>query len=247
VAAVTRPRDPDRVVDELGARLRAGFARADRSPWWRRVLATARLAPGRWARPLALGVVLAAVASTAVATRDVLRGPAIPDLPAQLRAPGALEPDRSTRLTYVAAGTVDGVRWRLSAASCAYGRVTVIAAFLDVPGGGSGTRCDVAAPQRTPRELAARRVQSYYDPAADRTWVFGILPASVDKAELRAGAAHVVAAAVPLDERGAAGAGLNGRLRAFVAAVPGAAATYAVAALDETGALVLSCNSGSCR
>jgi hypothetical protein len=267
VARMTAPRDPDRVVDELGARLRAGFARADRAPWWRRLLAAPRtlaasrglvasrglaapahsLAPRRWARPLVLGVALAAVASTAVATRDVLRGPAIPDLPAQLRAPGAVQPDRSTRLTYVAAGTVDGIAWRLSAASCAYGRVTVIASFLDVPGGGSGTRCDVAAPQRTPRELATRRVQSYYDPGADRTWVFGVLPAAASKAELRAGAAHVVAPTLALDERGAAGAGLDKGLRAFVAAVPGAAATYAVAALDESGALVLSCNSGSCR
>ncbi len=246
VAGMTAPRDPDRVVDELGERLRAGFARADRAPWWRRLLALP-VAPRRWARPLVLGIALAAVASTAVATRDVLRGPAIPDLPAQLRAPGAVQPDRSTRLTYVAAGTVDGIAWRLSAASCSYGRVTVIAAFLDVPGGGSGTRCDVAAPQRTPRELAARRVQSYYDPGADRTWVFGVLPAGAAKAELRAGAAHVVAPTLALDEAGATGAGLDSRLRAFVAAVPGAAATYAVAALDDSGALVLSCNSGSCR
>jgi hypothetical protein len=225
------PRDPDAVLDELGARLRAGFARADHAPWWR------RLALRRSWRPLVLGLVLAAFASTAVATRDVLNGPAIPDLPAQLRAP-AREPDSSTRLIYVAAGELDGVAWRLSAASCDYGGARVVSAFLEVASGGGGSaRC----------AAAARRVQSYYDPAADRTWVFGVLPATVARAEVRAGRARVVAATTDLDEHGATAAGLSGGMRAFVTAVPGAVTTYSVAALDRDGSLVLSCNTGSCR
>jgi hypothetical protein len=221
-------RDPDAVLEELGARLRDGYARADGAPWWR------RLALRRSWRPLLLGLVLAAFASTAVATRDVLRGPAIPDLPAQLRAP---VPDRSAPLMYVGAGELDGVAWRLSAASCDYGSRHVIAVFLDVAAGGGGTRCTAVA----------RRVQSYYDPAADRTWVFGILPAAAARAEVRAGTSRVVARTFGVDERGATAAGIDPRRRAFVAAVPGAVTTYSVATLDGAGALVLSCNSGSCR
>ncbi len=217
-------REPDAVLEELGQRLRAGYARADRAPWWRRM--TLRRS---W-RPLVLGLALAAFASTAVATRDVLTGPAIPDLPAQLRAP---MPDRSTGLRYVATGQ----GWRLSAASCEYGGRTVIATFLEAGPGGGGTRC-------TP---GARRVQSYYDPALDRTWVFGVLPAEAARAELRAGTERVVAATQAVDSRGATAAGIDPRLRAFVAAVPGAVTTYSVAALDASGSLVLSCNSGSCR
>lgn len=239
-------RDPDAVLDELGARLRAGFAEADRTPWWRR-----RPSRRRALRVLALGGLLAACGSTALATRDALRAPAIPDLPPSLRIPGALEPDRSTLPTYVARGTTDGTAWRLSAASCSYGGVRVVAAFLDVPGGGGGTRCDVAAAAhdtvRTPAALAARRVLTYYDAVRDRTWLFGVLPpAARDARVAAAGRVAVTVAVGALDDRGARGAGLDPASRALVVAVPGVVTRHRVTVLDAAGAPILSCRSGSC-
>lgn len=232
-------RDPDAVLEELGRQLRDGFAAADRAPWWRRALARRRAL-----RPLLLGLLLAGGASTALATRDVLRAPAIPAPPP---VPGALAPDRSTLPTYVARGTADGVAWRLSASSCAYGGVRVVAAFLEVPGGGGGTRCDVAAASRPPAALAARRVLSYYDPVGDRTWVFGVLPAAARSATVTVpSGVRVTVATGPVDVRGATGAGLDRTARVLVAVVPGAVTTFRVRVADGASHPVLSCPSRSC-
>ncbi len=232
-------REPDDVIAELGVRLRAGMAQAEQQPWWRRAL---RRRPHR---PVLLALVLCAFASTALATRDVLRAPSIPDLPPSLRAPGSLAPDRSTLPTYVADGARDGIPWRLSASACDYGGVQVIAAFLDVRGGGGGTRCDVAVTTSgaTPQTLARRRIQTYYDPLTDRTWVFGVLPAAAATATV----GHARAELVGLDERGAAGAGLPDGLKALVTTVPGAPDRLRVDVADAAGLTILSCTSGSCH
>lgn len=255
-------REPDAVLDELGLALRRGFAREQARPPWRRRLRALLIACRRVPRRAALLAVLALLGgSTAVATHDTLWAPGLPDLPAGLREPGAVAPDRGgTRPVYVAAGAEQGVGWRLSASVCRYGDVRAVGLFLSVPRGGGGARCDVASrlPSTgvTPQAVADRRVQTYFDPVTSRTWVFGILPAGAAVAEVhsraypQSGGGPADARTVRTPTRGldpaAAGHGVPADLRVFVAALQGSRDVPLVIVRDGAGAPSLICRNGRC-
>jgi hypothetical protein len=224
-------REPDELLAELGAQLRRGWER----PRGRRRGSSLR-------RPVVAGAVFAlALGSTAVATRDVLWAPEPPALPEHLRAPGTARPARVGEPVYVASGRGAGVAWRLSASACEYGRVRAVGLFLEVPGGGGGARCDLAATGVA--DVAARRVHAYFDPQAGVTWIFGAVPAGTAGVEV--GRRRVA----PLDADPAAIA--RGRLpsgvRVFVLALTGARDLPVVRALDGAGRVVATCVKGRCR
>jgi hypothetical protein len=222
-------REPDELLAELGADLRRAWARPPR----RRLRV----------RHPALVAVLAALAlvPTAVATREVLWAPQPPALPERLRAPGTERPARAGAPVYVAAGRDAGVAWRLSASACEYGRVRAVGLFLEVPGGGGGARCDLAATGVA--DVAARRVHAYFDPEAGLTWVFGAAPATAAVVEV----GHVRVALHEADPAAVARGRLPAGLRVFAVALRGAGDVPVVRGLDRAGRVVATCVEGRCR
>jgi hypothetical protein len=248
-------RDPDAILDELGAALqgawRGGGGGAAVRPPRARVL---RLRVGRRGLIAAAAAALALV-PTAIATREAVWAPdPPPSLPSALRPGAAIVPGAAGTPVYVGAGEQRGVAWRLSATTCRYGSIAAVGLFLSVPGGGAGARCDVAAraPGSSPAALAARRVQTYYDPASDVTWAFGALPA-------RARAVAVTSrpygggtptrqdvAAAPVDGDAIQQGHLPAGLRVFVVALDGGRDVAHVRVTDGAGALLLTCDDGRC-
>jgi hypothetical protein len=255
-------RDPDAVLAELGAALEGAWAAdarrrggASRSvvrllSWRPRV----RLRGGRHGLVVAAAAALALV-PTAIATREAVWAPDPPPLlPERLRPPDAVAPGTSGTPVYVGAGTQRGVAWRLSATTCRYGTIEAVGLFLSVPGGGAGARCDVAArrPDASPAALAARRVQTYYDPASNVTWAFGALPADARTVEVTS---RPYGGGTPNTQRISASAvaddaidqgHLPSGLRVFVVALDGGRDAAHVRVSDATGALLLTCEDGRC-
>jgi len=240
-------REPEQILAELGRRLDRAYAAAERRP--RLARAVPRVSP-RWA--VALAALLLLVVPGAVATHDTLFTQPPPVPPDLLGGPGSVTPNSAGTPVYVRSGSADGVGWRLSAAVCRYGNVHAVGLFLDVPGGGAGARCDVASRLRgahvTPQELAERRVQTYVDPVADRTWVFGVLPGGAATVNVRsrglAGGSRALQStpgvAVPVDDQ-AVRRGVPEGLRVFVVALPHAQDVVRVDVSDRAGALALRC------
>jgi hypothetical protein len=246
---VSAGRTPDELLGELGQALQDAWA-ADRRPGRRRV-SLPRLRRRGLVAVVACGL---ALVSTAVATRDALWAPDPPPLPEQLRPRDAVAPAAAGTPVYVGAGTQAGVDWRLSATTCRYGRIAAVGLFLTVPGGGAGARCDVAArrPGSSPRALAARRVQTYYDPVSRTTWAFGALPAqartvTVTSRAFGGGDVRIdELAAAPVDPRAIVQGHLPAGLRVFVLALAGGREVVDVQATDGAGAVVVRCAAGRC-
>ena len=249
-------RDPDAILDELGAALEGAWAR-DGVRRRRRPLAPRVPLPrprvGRRGLVAAAAAALALV-PTAIATRDSVWAPDPPPLPAQLRPHDAVAPRTASTPVYVGAGTQRDVAWRLSATVCRYGAIEAVGLFLSVPGGGAGARCDVAAraPGASPAALAARRVQAYYDPASNLTWAFGALPAGARSVEVTSRpygggtptTAQIAAAAV--DEQAIEQGHLPDGVRVFVIALAGGRDVAHVRVSDGAGALLMTCEGGRC-
>jgi hypothetical protein len=213
-------RDPDAILAELGTSLRAAWEPPRRL----------RPVVGHPVRAAVAAVVALAIVPTALATRDAIWSDDAPPVPAQLRAPHATPAGNQV---YVAAGRYDGVDWRLSAAACG----SAVGVFLTVPGGGGGARCDAgAAPD------ARHRTYAYYDPVADRTWVFGVAPA--DARSVEAGGRSV--AAVAAEEEAVRRGGLQTGMRVYVLALEGSRELPAVRIAGPAGRLLESCVDGSC-
>ncbi|WP_354702299.1 hypothetical protein DSM112329_02657 [Paraconexibacter sp. AEG42_29] len=268
-------RDPDAILAELGRRLDQAYAAAPAQ-----LRGAARLRDGaervrgalgrhpvvgrrRW---IGLGAVAALlVGPTAVATHDTLFGTNPPAAPGSLDGPGALSPDAAGTPVAVAAGSARGIPWRLSASLCRYGTVQAVGLFLDVPGGGAGSRCDVAARRGglptgsatgapSPAALRDRRIQTYIDPVADVTWVFGVLPAGATAAAVRSRPLEVAGApgattramAVAIDPR-AVPRGVPSGLSVFAVALPGAREVTATTVAGPDSSVVLRCTrAGRC-
>jgi hypothetical protein len=246
-------RDPDAILDELGAALEGAWAREGVRRPVRISLPRLRLRGGRRGL-IAVAAAALALVPTAIATRDAVWAPDPPPLPAQLRPHDAVAPGTAGTPVYVGAGQQRGVDWRLSATVCRYGTIEAVGLFLSVPGGGAGARCDVAAsaPGSSPAALAARRVQTYYDPASDVTWAFGALPAEARAVAVTSRpygggtpATQDVAAA-PVDGDAVQQGHLPGGLRVFVVALDGGRDVAHVRVTDGAGALLLTCDAGRC-
>jgi hypothetical protein len=249
-------RDPDAILAELGGRLSDAFDEAERKSGWqtwsaRRGFARlARRRSPRWAIAVTAGLLFAGPA--AVATHDNLFTQPPPASPGLLGAPGAVTPDRTGVPVFVGSGERGGVGWRLSASVCRYGVVQAVGVFLDVRGGGAGARCDVASrlpgTNASPSALAQRRVQTYVDPIADRTWVFGVLPVGAATVEVRSrslstargGLTTTRAATQAIDPRSVV-RGIPAGLRVFVVSLPGARDVAGVDVSDGTGTPMLRC------
>ena len=228
-------REPDQVLEELGAAVERAWRERRARLLWRRLL------------PARRGALIAAVAGlvlvpTAVATQEVLFAPKPPALPAGLRAAGAEDPTRAGTAAYVARGE----RWRLSASTCDYGAMRVVGVFLTVPGGGAGARCDGAAPG----VLAARSIHTYFDPQTARTWIFGTLPAAARSVSVslsdRGARSTERFPALASDPRAVASARLPAGMRVLVASVPGAPEVLGVTADDGQDEVVMRCEGGRC-
>jgi hypothetical protein len=249
-------RDPDAILAELGAALEGAWSAdgARRRP---------RHAPrGRWhlrggRRGLVAAVAAAlALVPTAIATREAVWAPDPPPLlPERLRAHDAVVPGTAGTPVYVGAGEQRGVAWRLSATTCRYGTIEAVGLFLSVPGGGAGARCDVAARGTggtTPRALAARRVQTYYDPASNLTWAFGALPSGARAVTLTSrpyGGGLAMTErfdAQPVDARAIDQGHLPAGVRVFAVALPGGRDVARVRVGDAAGAVLLTCDHGRC-
>jgi hypothetical protein len=243
---VSAAREPDAILAELGAALEGAWARDAARPKVRR-FARLRLRGGRRGLVAAAAAGLALV-PTAIATRDAVWAPDPPPLlPPSLRAPSeGAGPAGAGTAVYVGSGTQRGVAWRLSATACRYGRVAAVGLVLTVPGGGAGARCDAGG--ATPRAIAARRVQTYYDPASNLTWAFGSLPAGAAQVTVRArpyggGASTtttIAASAVGADA--VAQGHLPRGLRVFALALPGGRDVTRVDVADASGAPLLTCD-----
>jgi hypothetical protein len=192
---------------------------------------------------------------TAIATRETVFAPdPPPQLPQRLRAPDAVAPSTAGTPVSVGAGRLHGVAWRLSATTCRYGAIEAVGLFLSVPGGGAGARCDVAARTggASPRAIAARRIQTYYDPASDVTWAFGALPAgargvTVTSRPYGGGAtATQRLATVPVAAEAIRQGHLAAGVRVFVTALPGGRDVARVRVTDGAGRLLLTCDHGRC-
>jgi hypothetical protein len=243
-------RTPDELLGELGATLQGAWA-ADARRRPRLGLPRPRL---RRRGLVAMVAAALALVPTAIATRDAVWAPDPPPLPDQLRPRDAVTPGAAGTPVYVGAGREAGVDWRLSATTCRYGRVTAVGLFLTVDGGGAGARCDVAArrPGSSPRALAARRIQTYYDPVSRTTWAFGTLPAqartvTVTSRAYGGGETRVEElAAVPVADEAITQGHLPAGLRVFVVALAGGRDVAEVQATDGAGAVVLRCADGRC-
>jgi hypothetical protein len=253
-------RDPDAILAELGSALQGAWAAEGVSSargrgQGLRAFSRARLRGGRRGLAVAAAAALALLVPTAIATREAVWAPDPPPLlPANLR-PDALPPGAGGTPVYVGAGTERGVGWRLSATTCRYGTIEAVGLFLSVPGGGAGARCDVAAnrPDASPRALAARRVQTYYDPASDVTWAFGSLPEQARTVEVRSrpygGGASTTQqiTARTVDQHAVQQGHLPEGLRVFVIALSGGRDVAHVRVSDSSGALLLTCEDGRCN
>ena len=233
-------RDPDAVLAALGRELHRSWLRPPRR---------SRLAG--WRRSALIALAMLVLVPTAFATRDAVWAPAPAPLPDEARPPGAVEPLHASDQVYVASGELRGVGWRLSASSCDYAHVLAIGVFLTVPGGGGGARCDVAAASEapgavSPSVLAARLVQTYFDPVAGRTWAFGALPAEARRVDIVATGARATVAAVPADPAAVGRGDLPAGMRVFVAALEGARDVPLVTARGANGAVLLVCRDGRC-
>jgi hypothetical protein len=234
-------RAPDAILAELGRDLHRA---------WRRPPRRARLAG--WRRSVLLAIATLVLVPTALATRDAVWAPAPAPLPDSARPPGAVEPRYAGDQVYVAAGELRGVAWRLSASSCDYAAVRAVGVFLSVPGGGGGARCDIAAAAGvgggvSPRILAERLVQTYFDPVAGRTWAFGALPAAARRVAVAAGGARSSVPATAADATAVGRGDLPAGMRVFVAALPGAREAPRVTVRDAAGDVLLVCRDGRCR
>jgi hypothetical protein len=248
-------RDPDVILDELGIALQGAWVRdGGARPRPRPVrIPLPRPRAGRRGLLAAAAAALALV-PTAIATRDAVWAPDPPPLPAQLRPRDAVVPGTAGTPVYVGAGTQRGVAWRLSATVCRYGAIEAVGLFLSVPGGGAGARCDVAArtPGASPAALAARRVQTYYDPASNLTWAFGALPAGARAVEVTSrpygGGTPATGriAATPVDDRAVEQGHLPDGVRVFVVALAGGRDVAHVRVSDAAGNLLLTCEGGRC-
>jgi hypothetical protein len=250
-------RDPDEILDELGGALQGAWAAGGARPRGHRLAWLSdglRLRGGRRGLVAATAVALALV-PTAIATRDAVWAPDPPPLPAQLRPRDAVVPGAAGTPVYVGAGVQRGVDWRLSATTCRYGQVEAVGLFLTVPGGGAGARCDVASrrPGASPEALAARRVQTYYDPVSGVTWAFGAVPARATAVAVTSraygGGAAVTRGvpADPVDPRAIEQGHLPAGLRVFVVALVGGRDVAHVVATDAAGAPALTCDNGRCE
>ncbi len=231
-------RDPDAILAELGRDLRGS---------WRRPPRRSRLAG--WRRSAVVVLAMLVVVPTALATRDVVWAPSPAPLPESARLPGAVEPRHAGDQVYVAGGSLRGVAWRLSASGCDYAAVRAVGVFLTVPGGGGGARCDIAydgGAGVSPKILAQRLVQTYFDPVAGRTWAFGALPAAARSVDVVATGARTTAVAAPADATAVGRGDLPAGMRVFVAALDGARDVPLITARDSTGAVLLVCRDGRC-
>jgi hypothetical protein len=196
---------------------------------------------------LAAAAAALALVPTAIATRDAVWAPDPPPLPTRLRPHDAVAPGAAGTPVYVGAGTQRDVAWRLSATTCRYGPVQAVGLLLTVPGGGAGARCDVASRQRgaSPQALAARRVQTYYDPVSSKTWAFGALPAQARAVTVRSrpyggGSPRTERiAAAPVDGRAIEQGHLPAGLRVFVLALDGGRDVAHVTVTDSTNNSIL--------
>ncbi len=233
------PRDPDAILVELGCDLHDA---------WRRPPRRARLAG--WRRSVVVAVAMLVVVPTALATRDVVWAPAPAQLPDSARLPGAVQPRHAGDQVYIAGGTLRGVAWRLSASACDYAAVRAVGVFLTVPGGGGGARCDIASDGVggvTPKVLAERLVQTYFDPVAGRTWAFGALPSGARRVDVVATGARATVSTAPADATAVGRGDLPAGMRVFVAALAGARDVPLVTARDASGDVLLLCREGRCR
>jgi hypothetical protein len=239
-------RDPDAILAELGATLQNAWT----------VAPARRLRGGRRGLLAAAAATLALVVPTAIATREAAFAPDPPPaLPSALRPGASIAPGAAGTPVYVGAGHQGGVAWRLSATTCRYGSIEAVGVFLSVPGGGAGARCDVAAdaPGASPQALAARRVQTYYDPAGDVTWAFGALPAAARAVDVTSrpygggtpSTTRIAAAPVGADaiEQGHLPAGV----RVFVVALAGGRDVARARVTDAAGTVLLTCVDGRCN
>ncbi|WCB92091.1 hypothetical protein DSM104299_00774 [Baekduia alba] len=238
-------RDPDAILAELGAALEGAWAGSAETRRSRRRFAVPRLRGGRRGLVVAAAAALALV-PTAIATRDAVWAPDPPPLlPERLRAPDGVAPAGAGAAVYVGAGTQRGVAWKLSATTCRYGTIEAVGLFLSVPGGGAGARCDAGG--TNPRALAARRVQTYYDPASNQTWAFGALPAGaaivtvISRAYGGGAASSVQLAAQPVDGDAIAQGHLPRGLRVFAVALDGGRDVASVRIDDAAGQALLTC------
>jgi hypothetical protein len=237
---VSSARDTDTILAELGRDLHRA---------WRRPPRRSRLAG--WRRSVVIAGAMLFLVPTALAARGAIWAPAPATLPESVRPPGSLAPQRAGEQVHVAGGSLRGVAWRLSASACDYGAVRAVGVFLSVPGGGGGARCDVAsgAPGAggvSPRILATRLVQTYFDPVANRTWAFGALPAAARSVDVAATGAGTNVTAAPAGAEAIERGGLPDGMRVFVTALDGAREVPLVTARDGAGAVLLVCRNGRC-
>jgi hypothetical protein len=234
-----RPRDTDAVLGTLGRDLHRA---------WRRPPRRSRLAG--WRRSAVVAVAMLVLVPTALAARGAIWAPPPASLPQSARPPGAVAPEHAGEQVYVAAGELRGVAWRLSASACDYAAVRAVGVFLTVPGGGGGARCDIAAGSTvggvSPRVLAERLVQTYFDPVANRTWTFGALPAAARRVDVVATGARATVASAPADPEAIGKGDLPAGMRTFVAALEGAREVPLVTVRDRAGAVLLVCRNGRC-
>lgn len=236
-------RAPEAVLDELGRSLEQA---------WRRPRLRLLLRPGRLPRARRLAAVALAVlvvVPSALAARDAIWAPDPAPLPDAVRPPGAVTPERTGAQVYVAAGTVRGTPWRVSASACEYGTVRVVGVFLTVPGGGAGTRCDVATDGGgglTPRALERRLVQTYFEPASGRVWVFGVVPARIATVDLATATTSARVRTVAADPDAVGQGDLPEGMRVFVAALDGVSDVPTATARDAAGRVLLVCHEGRC-
>lgn len=233
-------RDADAILAELGHDLRSAWAQPRRRSFL----------PRRWRRGLVLVVAALALGPTALATHDAIWAPDAPPLPDAARPPGSVVPQQAGGQVYVARGATRGVAWQLTASACDYGAVRAVGVFLTVPGGGGGARCDVATRLPgagvSPRALARRLVQTYFDPVSGRTWAFGALPAGARTVDVRATGASTTVAAAPADPDAVAKGGLPPGMRVFVAVLDGPRDAPLITVRDASGAALLVCREGRC-
>lgn len=234
------PRDPEAVLAQLGRDLQRAWCRPRRR---------SRLAG--WRRSVLIAGATLVLVPTALATRDAVWAPAPAPLPDSARPPGAVVPRHAGDQVHVAGGELRGVAWRLSASSCDYAAVRAVGVFLSVPGGGGGARCDIASERDgtgavSPRALAERLVQTYFDPVAGRTWAFGALPAAARSVEVAATGARTTVGAAPADRKAVGRGDLPAGMRIFVAALDGAREVPLVTARDASGSALLVCRDGRC-
>ena len=169
--------------------------------------------------------------------------------------PPQLAPDELARLEEVA--ELGSLRAALATALqdlSAAQREAVRLRVVDELGYPAIARRDVASARSglSPQALAARRVQTYYDPVSQRTWAFGAAPPSARDVQLESRAFgggtartdHVAATAVAPEaiRQGHLPAGV----RVFVVALPGARDVARVVVRDDVGAVVATCTAGRC-